>query len=191
MKNVLEFKLDYCECDKHAVFPAIILAAGSATRMQGVDKNFFELAGMPVIIRTVKAFAESEHIGDIVVVTREDRIAELESLLQQYGLSDNTIVVKGGSNREESALFGINALDNKYEKVIIHDGARPFVDNQIISRVCIALETNDSVSCGVKEKSTIKVINRDWLVTQALVRDNLVSLQTPQGVAVKPFIGKR
>ncbi len=184
-----EFELEYTvekDCDEK--YPAIILSAGRATRMKGIDKNFLELCSIPVVARTVMAFDKSDCICEIVVVTRADKVEELKSILSGYDYRLNVTVVEGGSSREESALKGIMALGDRYKKVVIHDGARPFVDEGIISRVCKALNKNDSVSCGVPEKSTIKIVNEDWMVTKALRRDSLVSLQTPQGVAVEPFI---
>lgn len=171
-----------------ASFPAIILSAGKATRMNGIDKNFLELCSMPVVARTVAAFDKSERICEIVVVTRGDKTEELRSILSSYDYRLKITVTEGGSCREESALRGIEALGGRYKKAIIHDGARPFVDKETIARVADALEINDSVSCGVPEKSTIKVVNEDWLVVKALRRDALVSLQTPQGVAIVPFL---
>ena len=180
-------KLEYSKLDSCATFPAIILAAGSATRMKGIDKNFMELESVPIVVRTIDAFSKSKNISEIVVVTREDKVEELSQILSCYKFEKIICVVKGGNCREESALCGIEALCDKFDKVVIHDGARPFVTDKIISDVCDALKINDSVSCGVKEKSTIKVINEDWVVTQSLIRDNLMSLQTPQGVSVKYF----
>ena len=184
-----EVELEYTVASKSKEsFPAIILSAGRATRMNGIDKNFLELCSVPVIARTVAAFDKSERICEIVVVTRGDKTEELRSILSSYDYRLKITVTEGGSCREESALRGIEALGGRYKKTIIHDGARPFVDEGIISRVADALETNDSVSCGVPEKSTIKVVNEDWLVVKTLRRDALVSLQTPQGVAIAPFV---
>lgn len=189
MSSCLETKLCFEEINfQKATYPAIILAAGSATRMKGIDKNFTEIGGRPVVVRTVEVFDNSDDISEIILVTRSDKTDELRELLTDYSFKKQITVTAGGSSREESALLGIKSLGDKYSKVIIHDGARPFVEQAIISRICEALKTNDSVSCGVPEKSTIKVVNEDWQVVKALRRASLVSLQTPQGVAIAPFL---
>ena len=84
---------------------AVVLAAGSAQRM-GFDKMTVMLDGIPVLIRAISAFERSPLINEVVVVTREDRLAEIADLCQQYQLKKVTAVVSGGKTRTESALAG-------------------------------------------------------------------------------------
>ena len=170
MKSSLDFKLDYEKTDECASYPVIIVAAGSASRMKGIDKLAYKICGIPVLARTIFSFDKSKFISEIIVVTREDKISEYEAYKDKFGFSKKFSVIIGGDSREESVLNGIKAVDGKYEKVLIQDAARPLITEGVINRVCKALQNNDSVTCGVKE------------------RNSLVSIQTPQGVSVRLFI---
>lgn len=185
----LDYALEYTE-QKSAcsAYPVIIVAAGSSSRMEGTDKMTAVIAGRPVVVHTVSAFAESDRICELVVVTRPERIEEFGKLLSVCGISKPLSIVAGGDSREESVYNGIKALGNKYEKVLIHDGARPLVSQKVICNVCDELSHRDSVTCGVKMKDTVKVVNEDMEVIKTLCRDFLSSIQTPQGVSVKLFL---
>lgn len=185
----LDYALEYKTNQiRNIRYPVIIVAAGTASRMKGIDKISAELCGMPVIVHTVCAFDKCDIISEIIVVTRKDKISDYSAILQNYGFAKNVAVVEGGACREESVLSGIKALGGAYEKVLVHDGARPLIAEEVILRVCEALESNDSVTCGVKMKDTIKVVNEDKQVVKTLQRDFLISIQTPQGVSVKSFL---
>ncbi len=112
---------------------AVVLAAGSAQRM-GFDKMTVMLDGIPVLIRAISAFERSPLINEVVVVTREDRLAEIADLCQQYQLKKVTAVVSGGKTRTESALAGVMAQKHDSALTAIHDGARPFVSQELIAR---------------------------------------------------------
>lgn len=188
MKTNLEFKLEYKEKDINPSYPVIIVAAGSASRMKGIDKLSSKLDGVPVLARTISAFDKCNLVSKIVVVTREDKIDEYLSYKKEFGFTKDYSVVEGGASREESVLNGIKSLNGEFSKVMIHDGARPLVTEDVICRVCDALSVNNSVSCGVKVKDTIKVINEDMIVSKTLDRNMLTSIQTPQGVSVDMFL---
>ena len=104
---------------------AVIVAAGSASRMGGIDKVMAPLAGEPMIKRTVRMFQESDAVSEIVVVTREDLIVPITNLCKDYGKV--TAVIVGGSSRQESVYRGVNALSDQVKLAAIHDGARPLV----------------------------------------------------------------
>ncbi len=187
MKSCLEFELSYSVNNSSSSYPVIIVAAGSATRMKGIDKLSADIGGRSVLAATVSAFDKSDRISEIVIVTRPDKIGEYSALKVCYGLKKPIRVVEGGASREESVLCGINALSEEYEKTLIHDGARPIVSLAVIERVADALDGNDSVSCAVKIKDTVKVVNEDSIAVKTLNRDALVSIQTPQGVLIDSF----
>ena len=168
--------------------PVVIVAAGSSSRMGGADKQFSLLGGIPVLARTLRAFENSPFISEITVVTRKEKIADINKLAQSYNVSKLKNVIEGGSCRAESVKFGVELYKNSYEKVLIHDGARPLVSPEIIENVYTALLKNDSVTCAVKLKDTIKEINAQSIAVNTPNRDNLVSVQTPQGVNVKTFL---
>ncbi len=184
----LNYALQYkTKTSENSAYPVVIVAAGNASRMNGIDKMSVELCGVPVIARTVSAFDNCDRISEIVIVTRNDKTTEISEFSKVYSFKKKITVVEGGSCREASVLKGIKALGEVYRKVLIHDGARPLVSNEVISRVCDALESNDSVACAVKVKDTVKVVNEDMQTIKTLQRDFLVSVQTPQGVDVEKF----
>ena len=155
--------------------PVIIVAAGSSARM-GTDKLLMEISGIPVIARTLMNFQRCDCISDIILVTREEKILPL------------TDIVEGGLTRQDSVLKGLELLDKKADKVLIHDGARPLTEEWVVSGVAKALESYSAAACGVKPKDTIKEISSDKKVIKTVNRDNLIAVQTPQGVRVKDYL---
>ena len=156
---------------------AVIVAAGSASRMKGIDKIMADLGGMTVIARTVKAFQECDCISEIVIVTREDLIpAVTEACL---GFEKVTTVVAGGDSRQESVNNGLNALSDKVKLAAIQDGARPFASWQMIDRVVRAANTYSAAAPAIPVKDTIKVVT-GGVVTNTPDRKTLQAVQTPQ-----------
>lgn len=186
--KTLEYSLCFTEntINEKAV-PAIIVAAGSSTRMQGINKPFAALCGIPVIVRTLLAFERSPYISGIVLVTKPDFIADMQRFCEEYGISKVTDIVAGGGNRAESVLCGIKRLKNA-QKALIHDGARPLVSQALIERVCKEIANEKCVICGVKVKDTIKKVGESGYVKKTYNRDELFCVQTPQGVDVKEYL---
>lgn len=155
----------------------VIAAAGSASRMGGIDKVMAPLAGEPMIVRTVRAFQDCDAVKKIVVVTREDLILPITSLCS--GMSKLKAVVAGGSSRQESVHLGLNALSGEVQLVAVHDGARPLVSWQLIDRVIRAANTYGAAAPAIPVKDTIKVV-KGGVVEQTPDRSNLFAVQTPQ-----------
>ena len=155
----------------------VIVAAGSASRMGGIDKVMAPLAGEPMIVRTVRAFQDCDAVKKIVVVTREDLILPITSLCS--GMSKVKAVVAGGSSRQESVHLGLNALSGEVQLVAVHDGARPLVSWQMIDRVIRAANTYGAAAPAIPVKDTIKVV-KGGVVEQTPDRSNLFAVQTPQ-----------
>ena len=156
---------------------AVIVAAGSASRMKGIDKIMADLGGMPVIARTVKAFQECDCISEIVIVTREDLIPAVTEVC--LGFEKVTTVVAGGDSRQESVNNGLNALSDKVKLAAIQDGARPFASWQMIDRVVRAANTYSAAAPAIPVKDTIKVVT-GGVVTNTPDRKTLQAVQTPQ-----------
>ncbi|MBO5852465.1 MAG: 2-C-methyl-D-erythritol 4-phosphate cytidylyltransferase [Clostridia bacterium] len=185
----LKFGLEFFTTEeKTGVMPVVIVAAGSSSRMAGVDKQMLELCGVPVIVRTLRAFENCPLISEITVVTREDRVADINKMAQQYAVSKLKNVIVGGSCRAESVKKGVELYLGVFDKVLVHDGARPLVTNEVITAVAEALNEYNSVTCAVKINDTVKRINDDNVATETLNREGLVSVQTPQGVDVMLFL---
>ena len=187
--QTLNFVLKYTEnTTHHKAIPAIIVAAGSSTRMKGISKAFAQLNGVPVIVRTMLAFQRSDLISDIILVTKNEFIADMQKFVNQYNISKVTDIVEGGNCRQESVFKGLKCVKNS-EKVLIHDGARPLVSQNLIAEICKKIQCADAVICAVKSKDTIKKVNSDYLVTKTCNRDELYAVQTPQAADVKKYIG--
>ena len=162
-------KLKYCA--------AVIVAAGSASRMGGIDKVMAPLGGEPMIVKTVRAFQQCDAIREIVIVTRQDLIVPISDLCHRF--DKVTIVVAGGSTRPESVNLGLNALSDKVKLVAIQDGARPLITWQVIDRVVRAGNTYGAAAPAVPVKDTIKIVH-GGIVSTTPDRASLQAIQTPQ-----------
>lgn len=180
----LEFELDERE---HGGIPVIVAAAGKSARMQGTDKQLLELSGIPVLIRTLKAFEHSAAVSRIILVTREEIIAEIQLLCRKYMITKLSDIVVGGNDRHSSVMRGIERLSENEDRVLIHDGARPFVTQKMISDCSAALETNDGAVCAVKINDTVKRSSDGKLIETTLDRSLLYAAQTPQGVRISAY----
>lgn len=156
---------------------AVIVAAGSASRMGGIDKVMAPLKGEPMILRTVRAFQQCDAVQEIVIVTREDLIRPISSLCAQ--MDKVKAVVAGGKSRQESVWLGLNALSKDVKLAAIHDGARPLISNAVIDRTVRAAHTYGAAAPAVPVKDTIKVV-KSGLVMATPDRANLRAVQTPQ-----------
>ena len=156
---------------------AVIVAAGSASRMGGIDKVMASLGGEPMIVRTVRAFQNCDAIASIVIVTREDLIRPISGLCRD--MDKVTAVVAGGSSRQESVHLGLNALPKGMKLAAVHDGARPLIPWQVIDRVVRAANTYGAAAPAVPVKDTIKVV-QGGLVQETPDRSSLMAVQTPQ-----------
>ena len=156
---------------------AVIVAAGSASRMGGIDKVMAQLRSEPMIVHTVRAFEVCDAIAEIVIVTRPDLILPITNLTS--GFKKVTAVVAGGSSRQESVSLGMNALSDKCELAAIQDGARPLVTWQLIDRVVRAAHAYHAAIPVIPVKDTIKVCN-SALVVSTPDRSTLRAVQTPQ-----------
>lgn len=164
----------------------IIVAAGSSTRMGGVSKQLLSVGGIPVIARTLLAFQRAACIKNIVLVARECDILDLQKIAEKYMITKLTDIVEGGNCREESVKNGVLRLAKDSKTVLIHDGARPLVTQEVISAVADAAEKFLAATCAVPVKDTLKVVE-DGIITDTLERAKIYSAQTPQGFSYPLF----
>lgn len=187
--NKTELKLEYEVCvNQNSGIPVIVVAAGASSRMKGTNKQLAILGGIPVIIRTLREFENSEDISNIILVVRDEDLFEIQMLTHKYMITKISDIVCGGASRQDSVLKGFSRLKKTDKAVLIHDGARPFVNGKIINSVVTALNEYSAVTCAVKVKDTIKEIDNNGKVIKTLKRDDLVSVQTPQGVNVEKYL---
>lgn len=155
---------------------AVIVAAGSAQRMCGIDKMMTPLGGVPLLLRTVRALGASEKITDIIIVTRKELMQEARALCEQDAQRICTVVA-GGSSRAESVLRGLEAVLT--ELVAIHDGARPLVTVRVIEETIAAAAQYGAAAPAIPVHDTIKVA-QNGIVAQTPDRSTLFAVQTPQ-----------
>ena len=167
MRKVLPLK--YCG--------AVIVAAGNASRMGGIDKVMAELDGEPMIVRTVRTFQTCEAIREIVVVTREDLIMPIMTLCADF--DKVKAVVVGGASRAESVLMGLSALSAQVKLAAIQDGARPLVTHAVIDGTVRAAHSYGAAAPAIPVKDTIKVVT-GGVVSNTPDRKTLQAVQTPQ-----------
>ena len=156
---------------------AVIVAAGNASRMGGIDKVMAELDGEPMIVRTVRTFQSCDAIKEIVIVTREDLIMPIMKLCAD--LDKVKAVVAGGASRAESVMLGLGALSNQVKLAAIQDGARPLITHEVIDRTVRAAHSYGAAAPAIPVKDTIKVV-AGGVVTGTPERKTLQAVQTPQ-----------
>lgn len=162
-------------------YTAIVLAAGKGTRMNSkIQKQFLEVEGKPVIYYSLKCFQESPLIRDIILVTGEESLSYCkEEIVKRFGFSKVKKVTAGGKERYDSVYAGLCACDNT-DYVLIHDGARPFVTEEILERTCFAVKETGACVVGMPVKDTIKISDRNKMVESTPAREKVWLVQTPQ-----------
>lgn len=158
---------------------AVIVAAGSSRRMNGIDKMLTELCGIPVLARAMMAFQQNGNIDEIVVVTRPASVDRVNEFARVYGISKLAAVVPGGETRGMSVRNGVGAVSPECEYIAIQDGARPLVSQGEINRCIADAEKYGASIVAVPVKDTIKVAH-DGTVSVTPERKTLFAAQTPQ-----------
>ena len=160
---------------------AVIVAAGKGKRMgTEISKQFLPLRGKEILAHTVEKFEHAENIRDIVLVTGQDSLQDVQDMAQEYGWQKIISVVAGGKERQDSVWNGLLAVSEDTEIVLIHDGVRPFVTEDILNlSIETAVEMGGCVA-GVPAKDTIKVCNSENISVDTPDRSTLWQIQTPQ-----------
>ncbi|CEK31265.1 2-C-methyl-D-erythritol 4-phosphate cytidylyltransferase [[Clostridium] sordellii] len=159
----------------------IIVAAGTGSRMKkDINKQFIKLDNKEIIAYTIDKFYINDEIDDIVVVIKKDEEDYFkENILGKYNFK-NIKIAYGGEERQDSVYNGIQKLDKNCEVVLVHDGARPFVTEEIINNSIQEAKKHNAVVVGVKVKDTIKVVGEEGNIVDTPNRKYLWSVQTPQ-----------
>ena len=158
---------------------AIVLAAVSGSRMKSkTKKQFIEIKGKPVIWYSLFEF-EKSRVDEIILVTgKEDIDYCKKEIVEKYNLKKIKNVVAGGSERYESVYNGLKEVTGNI--VLIHDGARPLINNEIIERSIEGTIKSDACVVGVPVKDTIKRANKEGYIIDTPNRSELWITQTPQ-----------
>lgn len=167
----------------------IVLSAGQGKRMgTSVQKQYIELQGKPIIYYTLSVFQKSEIIDDIILVVGKEQLKYVqEEIVRKYHFTKVKTVVEGGHERYASVWQGLKAreYDKYYENiqdgyVFIHDGARPFVDEEMLERAYDTVRKYKACVAGVPSKDTIKLINEEQFAVTTPEREYVWAVQTPQ-----------
>lgn len=158
---------------------AVIAAGGTAQRMLGQNKQTMKVAGVPVLARSILAMAAVEQIKEIVVVSRPESFEEILSWKEQYHLP-NFILTSGGESRQQSVKNGIEKLSDKVEYYVIHDGARPFANKELVLRCLQNAVKYRAATAAVPVKDTVKKASEEGFIAQTPERKYLYLAQTPQ-----------
>ena len=164
---------------------AIIPAGGVGKRLgSSIAKQYLLLDRVPVLVRTLKIFQQAKVIDEIVlVVPEDDLISAKKQLVDKYDLTKVTAIVAGGNERQDSVRNGLSAIVDRCDVVIIHDGVRPLLTEEMINQVVAAAKSYGASSMGVKVKDTVKQTTDSDLIAATLPRNNLWLTQTPQAFA--------
>ncbi len=156
---------------------AVIVAAGTASRMGGIDKVMAPLGGEPMIVRTVRTFQECDAVREIVIVTRPDLLVSIMDLCHKF--DKVRTVIAGGDTRPESVARGLAAVSEKTKLVAVQDGARPLITAEVIDRTVRAAHSYGAAAPAIPVKDTVKVV-RGGIVASTPDRSTLQAVQTPQ-----------
>lgn len=166
---------------------AIILAAGSSTRMNGESKQFIDLCGLPVVARTVIEFDRSPCIDEIIIVAKKDEIELYDDFAEKYGIKNPLKIVEGGETRQESARFGSDAVSTKSKFIAIHDGARCLVTEDMIYKACHGAYLHGGAILAVKATDTVKIGDKSAFIESTPERKYTWQAQTPQVFKTNAF----
>ena len=159
---------------------AIVLAGGRGKRMNyHKSKQFIEIKGKPVLVYTLEKFIYNKSIDEVILVLPEDEVDYCKKeVLQRYSLKVDRIVI-GGKERQDSVFNALEAME-KADIVLIHDGARPFINEKIIEEGIKYANIYGAAAPGVTPKDTIKIKNEDNISVDTPDRNTFVAVQTPQ-----------
>ena len=163
----------------------MIVAAGRGVRAQpagsdaGELKQFRLLAGVPLLLRAIRPFAQHPRVGPIVVVLPPEQAASPPGWLREL-MSDRLLVTAGGEQRQQSVANGLAKLPRGPTLVLVHDAARPFVERDLIDRVLAVAELGAAAVPGLPVADTVKETDTTGLVVRTVPRERLVAVQTPQ-----------
>ena len=161
----------------------VIPAAGQGTRMGTARaKQFLELDGKPILVRTIECFQSCNTVDNIVLAVEPGVRSLVQELVQANSLTKVIDVVAGGVQRQDSVWNGLQRLSSeRIEIVLVHDGVRPFVYHRLIESVCSAVKEFGAAVPAVRPSETLKMVDKSGVVVMTPNRDEMRAVQTPQG----------
>lgn len=160
---------------------AIIVAAGKSERMGGsTDKAFLNLGPKPVVAWSLLAFEKNGDIDSIVLVVRKDQLTAAKAVARMFGISKLAKIVPGGARRQDSVQAGLKEVDSDTRIVVVHDGARPCVSQEVISDVIKSARRGTASVTGCRIRDTVKIVEKGITVSSTVDRAKYWAVQTPQ-----------
>ena len=164
---------------------AIIVAAGKSERMGGgADKAFLNLGSRPIVAWSLLAFEKNADIDSIVLVVRKDQITAAKAVARMFGISKLSKVVAGGTRRQDSVQAGLKEADSDTRIVVVHDGARPCVTQEVISEVIKYARRGTAAVTGCRIRDAVKIVEKGITVSSTVDRAKYWTVQTPQAFPV-------
>jgi len=148
---------------------------------ENLSKQYLLLDGIPVLVHTLRVFQKSHTIDEIFLIVPENDIEfARQHIVEKYSISKVSRIVKGGRERQDSVRHGINVLEGDHNIIIIHDGVRPFITEEIVQAAFVEASREKAVTVGVPVKDTVKSVDGRGWVAETLDRNRLWLIQTPQ-----------
>lgn len=171
---------------KHEKNTVIVLAAGKGTRMgSDIPKQFLKIQDKPVLYHSLKTFQDSPLISEIIlVIGKEWQEYCRETILEPYEMTKVVKMIEGGEERYDSVYAGLCACENS-DYVFIHDGARPFITEEILERCMDAVRENKACVVGMPSKDTVKIADEQGYIASTPARSQVWIIQTPQVFSYK------
>lgn len=161
----------------------VVLAAGKGNRFTAeTPKQFLDLAEKPVFIHSALAFQSSEHIDGIAVIVPAGYENEVKATLARFDITKAVAVICGGKERQDSVKAALDlSLQGHFDRVLLHDAARPLLSGDVIERLCDALETSRAATAALPVTDTVAVTENGETIAAVPDRRTLWQIQTPQG----------
>ncbi len=160
---------------------SVVVAAGKGSRMgTSVKKQYLDLKGVPILIRTLKIFEESDEISETILVVSSEDIKYAQDLVDKYNLKKVFQIIPGGKTRSESVYNGLKKVSGDCDLVAVHDGARPLLSKSTLKKCIDFSKKHNSAVAAVKVKDTIKIVEENNVINKTLPRNKLWAVQTPQ-----------
>lgn len=161
-----------------------IIPAGGIGRRMGLDtpKQFHNLAGLPILVHTIRAFQQVAEISSIIVVVPEKHIPITQNMVAEYQLDKVTAITAGGTLRQDSVKAGLKLVSEETDFIVVHDGARPLITPSLIESCLTAAHETGAAMVAIPVKDTLKDVDRNHNIRHTVDRSTLWQAQTPQVV---------
>ena len=160
---------------------AIIVAAGKSERMGGgTDKAFLNLGSKPVVAWSLLAYEKNVDVDRIILVVRKDQLTAAKAVARMFGISKMFKIVAGGTRRQDSVQAGLKEVDVDTRIVVVHDGARPCVSQEVISDVIKSARRGAASVSGCRIRDTVKIVEKGSTVSSTVDRTKYWTVHTPQ-----------